>query len=85
MKPKHGLLGLVIMSICFLWGQFYVFWHDSTALVKAAMLQAPDLSRSLESRLSDVKFRAVADSVAFTLLLVVNCIVLIRSHRKSQS
>jgi hypothetical protein len=97
MKPRDSLVALVIVSIFFLWGQFYVFWHDSTALVNAATIYTTDLadartpeavqavhSRNLAARLSDVRFRAVVDSVLFTLLLIVNFFVLTRSVRKAQ-
>jgi hypothetical protein len=85
------------MSIFFLWGQFYVFWHDSTALVNAATIYTTDLadartpeavqavhSRNLAARLSDVRFRAVVDSIGLTLVLIVNFFVLTRSVRKAQ-
>jgi hypothetical protein len=97
MKLRDSLVALVIVSIFFLWGQFYVFWHDSTALVNAATIYTTDLadartpeavqavhSRNLAARLSDVRFRAVVDSVLFTLLLIVNFFVLTRSVRKAQ-
>lgn len=97
MKPRHSLVALVITSIFLLWGQFYVFWHDSSSLVNAATIYTTDLadartpeavqavhSRNLAARLSDVRFRAVVDSLLFTLLLIVNFFILTRSIRKAQ-
>jgi len=97
MKPRDSLVALVITSIFLLWGQFYVFWHDNTALVNAATIYTTDLadartpeavqavhSRNLAARLSDVRFRAVVDSVGFTLVLIVNFFALTRSVRKAQ-
>jgi hypothetical protein len=97
MKPRLSLLLLVAVSIFFLWGQFYVFWHDSKALVNAATIYTTDLadartpeavqavhSRNLAARLSDVRFRAVVDSVGLTLILIVNFFALARSVRKAQ-
>ena len=97
MKLRDSLVALVIVSIFFLWGQFYVFWHDSTALVNAATIYTTDLadartpeavqavhSRNLAARLSDVRFRAVFDSVGMTLILIVNFFILTRSIRKAQ-
>jgi hypothetical protein len=97
MKPRLSLVLLVTMSIFFLWGQFYVFWHDSTALVSAATIYTTDLadaktleavqaihSRNLAARLSDVRFRAVVDSICMTLVLIVNFFALTRSVRKAQ-
>jgi len=97
MKPRLSLVVLVTVSIFFLWGQFYVFWHDSTALVSAATIYTTDLadaktpeavqaihSRDLAGRLSDVRFRAVGNSVIFTLILILNFFILTRSVGKSQ-
>jgi hypothetical protein len=92
MKPRDSLLALGIMSIFFIWGQFYVFSHDSMLLVKAATVVTSDLaeartpeavqavhSRNIEARLSDVRFRAVFDSVGLTLVLIVNFFILSRA------
>ncbi len=97
MKPRLSLVLLVTMSIFFLWAQFYVFWHDSTALVSAATIYTTDLadartpeavqaihSRNLAARLSDVRFRAVGDSALFTLLLIVDFFILTRSVQKAR-
>ena len=97
MKPRLSLVALAITSIFLLWGQFYVFWHDNRALVNAATIYTTDLadarspeavqaihSRNLAARLSDVRFRAVVGSINFTLVMIVNCFILIRCVRKTQ-
>ena len=97
MKPRHSLIALVIASMLLLWTQFYVFWHDSTALVNAATIYTTDLadartpeavqaihSRNLAGRLSDVRFRAIVDSVCMTLVLLMNFFILARAIGKSR-